>query len=275
MDRQVWFVTGTSSGFGLSTVQELLKTGYKVTATTRSLDRLRSALGQPFPPNLLPLEVDLSSESSIKQAIDQTISHFGQLDVVLNNAGYLQAGAIEDVSRAQVITQFEINFLAVHCVVQSVLPHFRARRNGFVINVASAVTVDNIPTMGIYTASKCALVGYSDVLGVEVAPFGVKVTTVLPGPFKTGFGAGKKVPEVEGKAYEKVYAEREASRGTMKLTGSVELSAKLFIELANNPEPPSRIYLGKLANDRAKARAEASLRELEQWSAVGAAVDIA
>jgi NAD(P)-dependent dehydrogenase (short-subunit alcohol dehydrogenase family) len=268
-------VTGTSSGFGLATVRELLKTGYKVTATTRSLDKLQTALGSPFPSNLLALEVDLTNESSIKQAIDQTISHFGQLDVVLNNAGYLQAGVIEDVSRAQVIAQFEINFLAVHSVVQAVLPHFRARKNGYIINVSSGVTVANVPTMGIYTASKCALVGYSDVLGVEVAPFGVKVTTVVPGPFNTGFEAATKEPEREGEAYEKAYAVRAASRATRKLPGSPELSAKLFIELANNPEPPGKIYLGKMANDWAKARAEANLRELEKWSAVGAKVDIA
>jgi NAD(P)-dependent dehydrogenase (short-subunit alcohol dehydrogenase family) len=274
MTRQVWFVTGTSSGFGLSTVQELLKTGYKVAATTRSLAKLQAALGGEFHVNCLPLEVDLTNESSIKQAVEQTISHFGQLDVVVNNAGYLQAGIIEDVSRDQVVRQFEINFLAVHAVVQAVLPHFRSRSNGYIINVASAVTVNNVPVMGIYTASKCALVGYSDVLGVEVAPFGIKVTTVLPGPFDTGFGGATQPPVAEGPAYEKIYAARAASRATRKLPGSTELSAKLFIELANNPTPPTKIFLGKMANDWAKARAQANLQEVEEWSATGSKVDV-
>jgi NAD(P)-dependent dehydrogenase (short-subunit alcohol dehydrogenase family) len=273
MSREVWFITGTSSGFGLSTVRELLKEGYKVAATTRSISKLRSSLGD-FPSNLLPLEVDLTNELSIKSAVDQTISHFGQLDVVVNNAGYLQAGVIEDVSRDEVIRQFNINFLAVHSVIQSVLPHFRSRKNGFILNISSGVTVQNVPCMGIYTASKSALVGYSDVLRIEIEKFGIKVTTVLPGPFNTGFVGATQQSIKQDEAYTEIYTARSNQVGTRKLPGSTELSAKVFIELANHKNPPEKLYLGKWANDRAEERAKGNLRELEEWKATGIKVDI-
>jgi NAD(P)-dependent dehydrogenase (short-subunit alcohol dehydrogenase family) len=273
MTRQVWFVTGTSSGFGLSTVRELLKEGYKVAATTRSIERLLSALAGSVNDNLLPLEVDLTSEASIKSAIEQTIAKFGQLDIVVNNAGYAQSGAIEDVSREEIIRQFELNFLAVHSVIQAVLPHFRSRQNGFIINISSGVTVQNVPGLGIYTASKSALVGYSNVLGVEVAPFGVKVTTVLPGPFNTGFAAGTHHPATPSDASKAIYKQL-AQGGLPKLPGSTELSAKLFIELANNPNPPTKIFLGKMANGWAIAHSQANLKELEEWKAAGSKVDV-
>jgi NAD(P)-dependent dehydrogenase (short-subunit alcohol dehydrogenase family) len=277
MTRQVWFVTGTSSGFGLSTVRELLKEGYKVAATTRFPDKLLSALAGSVTDNLLPLQVDLTSEASIKSAIEQTIAKFGQLDVVVNNAGYPQTGAIEDVSRDEIIRQFELNFLAFHAAIQAVLPHFRSRQNGYILNVSSSVTVLTLPGLGIYTASKYAVNGYTDVLAEELAPFGIKVTTILPGQFDTGFAAGAHLPASPSDPYKSLYdlwASRRAQVATRKLPGSTELSAKLFIELANNPNPPRKIYLGKEANEQARVRAQENLKEIEQWKAAGSGVDV-
>jgi NAD(P)-dependent dehydrogenase (short-subunit alcohol dehydrogenase family) len=105
MMRKAWLVTGSSNDFGLSTVMELLKQGYKVAATTRSIDRLVTALGPTINRNFLPLNVDLTSDSSIKSAISQTIDAFGQLDVVVNNAGYGLAGAIEEVTRDEIFSR--------------------------------------------------------------------------------------------------------------------------------------------------------------------------
>jgi NAD(P)-dependent dehydrogenase (short-subunit alcohol dehydrogenase family) len=274
MSAQVWFVTGTSSGFGLATVRELLANGYKVAATTRSIEKLQAGLSGVSTTELLPLEVDLTSETSIKSAVEKTIARFGQLDVALNNAGYAQTGAIEDVSQKEILEQFQINLLAVHAVVQAVLPHFRTRGKGYIINISSAVTVKKIPTIGIYTASKAALNGYTDVLAAEVAPFGVKVITVLPGQFNTGFGAGAHRPSAPSQSYQALYEGFAKSAAPTKLPGSVELVAKLLVELGNNPNPPAKIFLGKVANDWAIIRSEENLRELEQWKARGTAVDV-
>jgi NAD(P)-dependent dehydrogenase (short-subunit alcohol dehydrogenase family) len=254
-------------------VRQLLSDGYKVAATTRFPDKLLSALTGSVIDNLLPLQVDLTSETSIKSAIEQTIAKFGQLDVVVNNAGYAQLGAIEDVSREEVIRQFELNVLAVHAVVQAVLPHFRSRKNGFILNISSGVTVLTLPGMGIYTASKYALTGYADILGAEVAPFGIKVTTVLPGPFNTGFGAAAHLPATPSDPYKPIYA-HQGDAASWKLPGSTELSAKLFIELANNPNPPKKMFLGKMANAKAAERAQDNLKEIEQWKAAGSGVDV-
>jgi NAD(P)-dependent dehydrogenase (short-subunit alcohol dehydrogenase family) len=273
MTRDVWYVTGCSSGFGLSTVQELLKQGYKVAATTRSIPRLLGKLTGLATDNLLPLEVDLTSEASIRASVAQTISKFGQLDVVVNNAGSGQMGAIEEVSREEILRQFEINVLAVHTIIQAVLPHFRSRSNGYFINIASALAVTPVAGMGIYTASKTALLGLTDVLVNEVAQFGIKATSVIPGPFKTGFGDGSVRAAKRIDVYAELY-ERHNGYKSFNHPGSTELSAKLFIDLAKNPNPPARIFLGKNANDRGIASAEEHLKEIEQWKAAGTAVDL-
>jgi NAD(P)-dependent dehydrogenase (short-subunit alcohol dehydrogenase family) len=273
MTRDVWYVTGCSSGFGLSTVQELLKQGYKVAATTRSIPRLLSKLTDLPTDNLLPLEVDLTSESSIQSSISQTISKFGQLDVVVNNAGYSMIGAIEEVSRDEIVRQFEVNVLAVHTIIQTVLPHFRSRSNGYFLNISSGLAVTPLPGAAIYTASKTAVLGLTDVLINEVAPFGIKATTVLPGPFATGFADGSEKAAHRIDAYQAIYERQELYKNT-KHPGSTELSAKLFIELAKNPNPPRRIFLGKRANTRGAESAQANLDEIEEWKAAGIAVDL-
>jgi NAD(P)-dependent dehydrogenase (short-subunit alcohol dehydrogenase family) len=273
MSKTVWFVTGTSSGFGLATVRELLKQGYQVAATTRSVDKLLSVLANDVNDNLFPLQVDLANETSIKAAIQQTIDKFGQIDVVVNNAGYAQGGVIEDVSRDDIVQQFQVNLLAVHSVIQNVLPHFRSRKTGFILNISSAITLLHVPGLGIYAASKAALTAFSDVLRVEVAGFGVKVTTILPGPFNTGFGQSARIPAIQNDAYRPIY-EQSAKIGNVKFPGSVDLSAKLFIELANNPNPPQNIFLGKEANERAIARSQSNLAELKEWQAIGSGVDV-
>jgi NAD(P)-dependent dehydrogenase (short-subunit alcohol dehydrogenase family) len=136
------------------------------------------------------------------------------------------------------------------------------------------VTVANVPGLGIYTASKCALVGHSAVLAVELAPFGIQVTTVLPGPFNTRFGSATLPPAKKGEASAKLYSARAAAVTARRLPGSTELSAKPFIDLAKSASPRSQILLWKMANDSAFARAEANLRELGEWAAVGSKVDV-
>jgi hypothetical protein len=162
---------------------------------------------------------------------------------------------------------------AVHSVIQNVLPHFRSRKTGFIINIASAVTVQNVPSLGIYSASKAALVALSGVLRVEVAGFGVKVTTILPGPFNTAFGQSVRIPAIHNDAYRPIY-ERVTKVGNVKFPGSVDLSAKLFIELANNPNPPQNIFLSKMANEWAIAHSQSNLAELKEWQAIGSGVDV-
>ena len=267
MTRQVWFVTGASKGFGLCTVKALLKEGLQVAATTRSVPALLEAVGGENP-SLLPLEVDLTSDAAIKAAVDKTVEKFGQIDVVLNNAGYGVTGAVEEVSNDEIRRLFDINFFAAHTVIQCVLPYMRARKSGYIINVASIAAVRARPGFGLYSASKAALVGMTTSLIDEVAPFGIKATAVCPGPFSTNIQkAGTLVCEKRIEDYEKVHWHIDDMKAS-KFIGDPEKAAQVFIKLAKTENPPNIMFLGKCAIDRAVSQYQHWMGEIEEWKEV-------
>jgi NAD(P)-dependent dehydrogenase (short-subunit alcohol dehydrogenase family) len=273
MTRLTWLVTGTSAGFGLATVKALLSDGYEVAATTRSIDSLLSSLGAASAhPNLLPLEVNLLSDDSIASAVSATIERFGQLDVLVTNAGYGVSGAVEELSRADIVKQFNVNFIAPHSFIKAALPHFRARRSGYILNISSIAAFKPVTGWTVYSASKAALTALSDVLADEVAPFGIRVTAVMPGPFKTNFRTATDSVDAQVGEYVNV---REALRkwAEGKQPGSPEKAARLFIELANSPEPPRWIFLGAVALQRATEKAALIEREIATWRDQAIATD--
>jgi NAD(P)-dependent dehydrogenase (short-subunit alcohol dehydrogenase family) len=201
-----------------------------------------------------------------------TIDYFGQLDVVLNNPGYAHIGAIEEATREDVLRQFNINLLAVQSVIQHTLPHFRARKNGFYLNISSIAGLSCSTGFGIYGASKAALNLLSDLLGDEVKDFGVKVTTVLPGPFDTNFRESLQFSENTIDIYSNL--RKVAPPGSPAVVrGSPETAAKIFIQLANHPNPPKRIFLGSNSTARAVASTQASLAEIQKWKVIGENTD--
>jgi NAD(P)-dependent dehydrogenase (short-subunit alcohol dehydrogenase family) len=273
MIRRTWLVTGTSQGFGLATVKELLAQGYQVAATTRSIDSLLSSLGTATPhPNLLPLQVNLSSDRSILSAVNAAIKRFGQLDVLMNNAGYGLTGAIEEFTRADILKQYDVNFLAPHAFIKSAMPHFRERRNGYILNISSIAAFSLNPNVGLYGSSKAALTALSDALGDEVAPFGVRVTAVMPGPFKTNFRKALGAPEKEIADYAHVHDAKKKLFAS-KQPGDPAKAAKLFITLANSPDPPKWIFLGAMAVQRELEKNAAIQKEVAQWTAAAVATD--
>ena len=184
---KVWFITGAARGIGLSLARKALASGDAVAATSRTLGSLQQA----FPgesANLLPMEVDLGSEASVKAAIEQTITTFGRIDRVVNNAGYGQQGTIEALSDAELRRNFEVNVFAPLHVLRHALPLLRRQRSGHVFNVASIVGFQGgYAGWGSYVASKFALAGLTETLAAELAELGIKATVVYPGPVRTGF----------------------------------------------------------------------------------------
>jgi NAD(P)-dependent dehydrogenase (short-subunit alcohol dehydrogenase family) len=274
MQRDVWFITGASSGFGLSTVKELLKQGYKVAATSRSKSRLLEGVGAHDESRLLALELDLTSDAEIQAAVDAAIAKFGQIDVCVNNAAYGQRGTVEELTRAQVSAQFELNVLAVHAVYRAILPHFRSRRNGYLLTISSTIAFLPPGGLGIYGASKAALTAMTEALAQEVAAFGIKVTSCDPGPFDTNFNAqahwcDKLIPD-----YAAMHERMDGwKNSTARRPGDPDRAAKLFIELAKSPSPPGRIFLGKWSVDAVLARCDGMKKEIEQWKAQSYATD--
>lgn len=247
--NKVWFVTGASKGLGLSIVRHILDHGGRVAATSRSKPRLIEALGDLSSKALLPLEVDLVDEASVRAAVSATLAHFGSLDVIVNNAGYGQMGTAEEVSDTDARASFDVNVFGVLNVLRAALPHLREKRAGHVFNIASVGgLVGAFPGWGIYCGTKFALAGISEGLHADLAPLGIHVTLVYPGYFRTEFLSQESVgrPSRRIADYE---AAREVERqhidsihGTQ--AGDPDKLAEVLMRMAASPEPPLHLFLG-------------------------------
>ncbi len=182
-----WYVTGASRGLGLELVTRLLARGDNVTATTRSTERLRTALAGADTTRLHAVEVDLADESAVRQSISATRNRFEHLDVVVNNAGYGFLAAVEEVSDAEARAMFDVQIFGVWNVLRSVLPIFREQRSGTIINVSSILGLTSFPGWGLYCAGKYALEGLTESLAAEVGDLGISVHLVEPGYMRTDF----------------------------------------------------------------------------------------
>jgi NAD(P)-dependent dehydrogenase (short-subunit alcohol dehydrogenase family) len=188
MASKVWFITGTSRGFGRVWAQAALQRGDRVAATARDVKTL-AALVERYGDRVAVFALDVTDKVEVDATIVAAHRRFGRLDVVVNNAGYGLFGAIEEVSEVQARRQIETNLFGALWVTQSVLPIMRAQSAGHIIQVSSIGGVNAFATLGLYHASKWALEGFSQSLAAEVASFGIKVTLVEPGGFATDWGA--------------------------------------------------------------------------------------
>lgn len=180
--QQVILVTGASSGIGAAIAERLVKAGHRVYGTGRS------AAGETLGGvRMLPL--DVRDEASVRACVDQLLAAEGHLDVLVNNAGFLVAGAIEEIAIEQAVAQFDTNFFGLARMVNAVLPSMRERRQGKIINISSLAGMVPVPFWGYYNASKFAVEGYSETLRMELDPLGIRVAMVEPGAIKTPFYA--------------------------------------------------------------------------------------
>ncbi|OLF07053.1 SDR family NAD(P)-dependent oxidoreductase [Actinophytocola xanthii] len=259
-----WFVTGTSRGLGLELVTQLLDRGDNVAATTRSTERLLSALGDRVDTSrLLPLAVDLRDEEAVRQGVAHTTARFGQLDVVVNNAGYGFLAAVEETSDRDVRDMLDVQVVGVWNVLRAALPILREQRSGHIVNVSSILGLTAVPGWALYCAGKFALEGLSEALAAEVADFGVKVTIVEPGYFRTDFLTTDSLalPTSATDAYPAV---REMTSQHLNLQGSQlgdpVRGARAIIDQVVSGGGPLRQLLGSDAHSYASAKVDA-LRE--------------
>ena len=182
-----WFVTGTSRGLGRELVAQLLERGANVAATTRSTDRLLAALDGVDTANLLPLELDLTDGAAVDAAVRRTTERFGGLDVVVNNAGYGFLAPVEETTDAEARRMFDVQLFGLWNVLRATLPILRTQGHGHVVNVSSILGLTAMPGWGLYCAGKFALEGLTQALAGELREFGVDVSLVEPGYFRTDF----------------------------------------------------------------------------------------
>ena len=184
--QKVWFITGSSKGMGLEITKAVLNNGDKVIATTRDSETLSEEVPN-YKGNVLLLKLDITKEKDVDHAISKSIEKFGQIDVVVNNAGYNLLGNVEELSDAEFKETMNVNVFGLANIIRKVLPHLRRQKSGHIINTSSMMGYTSYPGNGSYSASKYAVIGLSEALAQEVAPFGIKVTILAPGSFRTNF----------------------------------------------------------------------------------------
>ena len=267
--QNVWFVTGASKGLGLSLVKQLINTGYRVAATSRNIDDLRRAVGATDDP-FLPLAVDLKSESSVAEAIQKTVDRFGQIDVVVNNAGYGLLGSIEELTDEESRENFDVNVFGSLNVIRKALPYLREQKSGHIINISSIGGFTGaFPGFGIYCATKFAVEGFSESLAAEAKPLGINVTVVEPGYFRTDFltSGSLGVPKNQIDAYQEVRNSQQAHQQQINgnQAGDPEKAVAALIRIASEANPPLHLFLGQDAYDLAYQKINAVQNDLETW----------
>ncbi|MEO8533081.1 MAG: oxidoreductase [Flavobacterium sp.] len=271
-NSKVWYITGASKGIGRSLVEQLLLQGNKVAATSRQ----SSALSDITSENFLPLEVDLTDEKSIAKSLEKTKKAFGKIDVIVNNAGYGIGGALEELSEQEINENFNVNFFAVVKVIQQALPYLRNQRSGHIINISSIAGF--APGLGwsIYCAAKFAVTGLSEALANDLKPLGINVTAVLPGWFRTNFAKPDSIAfsnrQIEDYSFLRT-AHQKMNEIDGKQLGNPDKVADTFIELVNNQNPPTLLFLGSDAYKRANEKITQLSQQIQQWKNLSASTD--
>ena len=277
--KKIWFVTGASKGLGLTLVRQLLAAGYAVAATSRNLAELTQAVSTATE-QFLPLHMDLSSEASVQQAIEATISRLGGLDVVVNNAGYGQLGGLEEITDREVRQNFEVNVFGLLNVLRYATPHLRQQHSGRVFNISSVGGfTGNFPGWGIYCGTKFAVAGLTESYAAEMKEFDVHATVVYPGYFRTDFltSGSLGTPQNPIAAYQSIRDSQAAHEQQINgnQPGDPVKAAEVLIQVSEAENPPVHLFLGEDANQMAAQKISAVQHDVQQWQAVTSATDFA
>ena len=266
-NRKTWLVTGASKGLGLILVKKLLAQGYNVAATSRTIDSLSKAVGEQLE-NFLPISMDLVNEANVKQGIGEVIARFGSLEVIVNNAGYGLMGGLEELTDEEARTNFDVNVFGSLNVIRQSLPHLRAQKNGHIFNISSiGGFAGGFPAFGIYCATKFAVHGFTESLSHEVKPFGINVSLVMPGYFRTNFLEEGSIvsPKTEIEEYVNVRAMQKAHQQTINANqpGDPEKAADVMIEVALQENPSLHLFLGADAYEAAQQKIDLVKADME------------
>ncbi len=272
----VWFITGAGSGIGTGIAKAALKAGDRVVATGRNLDKLRNALSDVVSENLAFFELDVADEAQAKAAVEETVKRFGRIDVAVNNAGYSLLGHFEEMTIPELERQLATNFYGVVHVMRAVLPVMRQQRSGHVINISSVAGVVGFKHCAAYAASKFAVEGLSLSVGAEVEPFGIKITLVEPGFFRTDLLDDRNV-RWPSNAVDDYAAEGDvretwsAYNGTQQ--GDPEKLGEALVKVAGMASPPKQFHAGSDALAVARPALEARLQEIKDHEALSKSTD--
>lgn len=269
---KVWFITGSSRGIGLAITSAALRAGHSVVATARnpSASPQLASLLVKHPSSLITPALDVSSEAQVKAAVAAGLARFGRIDVVVNNAGYANLGAFEDVSAADFRAQVDANFMGAVCVTRATLPTLRKQGGGHIFQISSVGSRVSAPGLSAYQSAKWAVSGFSAALALEVAPLGVRVTVVEPGAVRTDWaGSSMDMPAVSEPYRQTVGKKGEMTRQMDGRQPSLpEKVADIILEVEGREDAPVRLLVGADAVEHARAAAKALADSDEKWEAV-------
>jgi NADP-dependent 3-hydroxy acid dehydrogenase YdfG len=242
-ENKVWFITGTSRGFGRVWAEAALKRGDKVAATARKVKSI-SDLKEKYGSNVLTLELDVTKPEQVKSAITQAYEHFGRLDIVMNNAGYSLVGTIEEAKADEVRAMYDTNVFGALSVIQAALPLLRKQGDGHIIGVSSNLGHVVLPVIGYYCSSKWAFEAIHESLAEEVKAFNINVTIVEPGAYATEFGSPDSLKFATGM---EIYGDFKAAffeRLKNLERGNPNATPEALFKMVDAENPPLRFFLG-------------------------------
>ena len=272
---RVWFITGASTGFGRVLAEEVLKGGGRVVATARKLAQVED-LERQYPERARALRLDVTKPDEVEQSVASAIAAFGRIDVLVNNAGYGLAGAIEEVVEAEFEPMFETNLFGLLRVTKAVLPHLRTQGSGHILNLSSIGGLIGGSGIGYYNASKFAVEGLSEALAAELAPLGIRVTVIEPGPFRTDFlGRSGVIAKQELAEYKETAGKMRAyfSEQSGKQKGDPVRAAHAMMNVVAAETPPVHLLLGASALTRFRSKLEQWQKDLAAWESVTTGAD--
>lgn len=263
---KVWFVTGSSRGFGRTFVESALGRGDRVAATARNAASLAD-LADKYGDAVLPLTLDVTDRDAVGTAVAAAHAKFGRLDVVVNNAGYGLFGAVEELSEQQVRDQMETNFFGALSVTQAVLPILRDQGSGHIVQISTIGGIAAFPSLGGYHASKWALEGLTESLAQEVAGFGIKVTLVEPGGYATDW-AGSSATHAEPLPAYQPLREAMAARSGGATMGDPAAAGPTLLEIVDAEQPPLRVLFGVQPIQIVKGLYAQRLATWQEWEPI-------
>jgi NAD(P)-dependent dehydrogenase (short-subunit alcohol dehydrogenase family) len=262
---RIWFITGASSGFGAELAKAIIESGDKVAATFRKAEQA-SSFSQQYNGSGLGIVLDVRQTEKIPAALQEVIDKFGKIDVLVNNAGYGTIGAIEEFSLEEIRAQMETNFFGAVAVTKFALPMMREQGSGHIVQISSQAGFRATAGFGVYNASKFALEGFSEALAQEVAPFGIKLTIVEPGPFRTEFLAGSmknaqnKIEAYQNTTVGNMYKYQQEMNG--KQEGDPVKAAKAIVDYVHSNKENLRLPLGKITIQGMRAKLTAVEKDI-------------
>ncbi|WP_433176855.1 SDR family NAD(P)-dependent oxidoreductase [Actinoallomurus sp. CA-150999] len=260
---RVWFITGASRGLGRAFAEAALGAGDRVVGAARDVDPLAD-LAEKYPDALVRLPLDVADRAAVREGVDRAAAAFGRLDVVVNNAGGLLLGMVEEATEEQIRAHLDVNLFGAIWVAQAVVPYLRAQGSGHILQVTSMGAGGGFPSVGLYAAGKAALDSVSQALAMEVEPFGVKVTIVQPGGYDTGlFTVGTTTTEARPE-YEPLRAKLAEMWGD-DAGPDPRTAAPVVMELVDLPDPPLRLIVGGASYDIVQQMDQARTAEYQAW----------